>query len=679
MLDFYFSTHVGPIIVVLEDVCQAHYCLLAQDVEMSQYTFTLDLRKVSNQDGVTSYTSKNSQDYPEYETEEIVSTGPLQETDELEEVSVSEAKTESMSAVLSAARKVGGIIKTFIIKGLKAFKIKAGVLKGFIISQGKALPKKFVKYLKDYVKKLKNMPGKAKKLIKNIKKDGIFKVVKAHRAKNLNKVKALGSYTKITASGGKIVKFSAKRLIKEFTKQFMVAYGRKVAMGLGKKLAMEYAKFTYNTVVNHETTEQKKKFNKLEAIKKYFVAAQFCWKQTWGAGIGWIPSSCPRSHPIKGRVFVNHLCYRNCRHGYEKVRGGCATKCPKYFWTHRSYCQQNKTWYYAWASGGKCSRREGFHMHRWKRGICVRPNRKISRRFYRDPQVNRVKYKICPRGQNKQGGLCYNNCPRGYTKGGPYCWQTCPRDLPNTCGAMCTKTPSACAKKIAGLVFNGVSAAVNAAVGNYASAALDIASTVQELASIPKCPVDPRGKPPKIPKHYRKCYSKTLVGGVRVTLCCVDGNCSLKSMKFPNHHKLTNKTLFHVQRTHSRWYTEDVFNTEYVLFAEVPNMLEAEGDGVKLSDGKESKNARDTQDSIKDVVDTEIVEKSTIHYQLVSIVTFTENAEEQENVLDMGTKEEDGTEKEYAKDIPDSKENVQDIQDANKCFVHFLFKQQKIQ
>lgn len=115
---------------------------------------------------------------------------------------------------------------------------------------------------------------------------------------------------------------------------------------------------------------------------------KFCWRRTYGRGVGTVPKSCADGAELKAG-----LCYKHCKHGYHGVGPVC-----------------------------------------WK-GI---------------KSYGRGAGKV-PKGCNDKvydAGLCYPSCKQGFHGVGPVCWKSCGGDTPTSCGAACATNAGVCAKKI---------------------------------------------------------------------------------------------------------------------------------------------------------------------------------------------------------------------------------------
>eukprot|EP01080_Neovahlkampfia_damariscottae_P011194 gene11194-4014_t len=490
----------------------------AKTKDQDEHTFTMTYEELMsmpiNEEGVTeventmapisTVTLESVEDHPEVEEEET---------------EVSEAELEGLSSIAKAIKTAG-----------------TGVLKNLVISKGKALPSKLFNKVKTYIKDIKGKPAQVKKLFQRMRKDGILKVIKHYRAKNLQKVGAMGliKVTATKAGGKQIVKFSTKEFSKNLAIHVFKEMALKKAKGLAKKFAKEYAKHVYSSVVANEVGVEQKKFDVAQKLKNFFVPTDLCWRNSYGRGAGTIPTVCPRSHPQKGGL----LCYRQCPKGSKRSLHVCKYGCKRGYKTHLATC--HKVMHAAWKCGGRC--RRGYR----RTTVCTCQKgphtygRKILYGRYAHPKI-----KGCRRGLQNDAGLCYKYCARGFYNIGPVCWKRCPKDAPFNCGALCTKTKAICGKKIGEFVFSAVSFTANCAMGNVASAALDAAGSIVDLATIPICPADASGSLPRMPKAKQVCKEKKIMG-VTIGLCCKAGNCELSGLKYKGK-AISGKTLFKKQ------------------------------------------------------------------------------------------------------------------------------------
>ena len=138
-------------------------------------------------------------------------------------------------------------------------------------------------------------------------------------------------------------------------------------------------------------------------------SGKFCWKNSFGRGVGTIPTDCGDKENQAG------LCYNRCRSGYYGVGPVCWQSCRGGFSDHGASCYKNLfNWYFKGSYG---------------RGVGTVPNQ-------------------CGSNQNYDAGLCYPACKTGYYGVGPVCWRRCEGSTPTDCGAGCASSTNACTSKV---------------------------------------------------------------------------------------------------------------------------------------------------------------------------------------------------------------------------------------
>ena len=125
---------------------------------------------------------------------------------------------------------------------------------------------------------------------------------------------------------------------------------------------------------------------------------KFCWKNSYGRGVGLIPKDCGSE-----KEYDAGLCYKPCRSGYKGVGPVC--------------------WDFPKSYG---------------RGVGTIP-------------------KSCQNSKQYDAGLCYPYCKDTFYGVGPVCWKTCTGSTPVNCGAACGSSAGACARAI----FNMVKSVLN--------------------------------------------------------------------------------------------------------------------------------------------------------------------------------------------------------------------------
>ncbi|WP_425420440.1 discoidin domain-containing protein [Phaeodactylibacter xiamenensis] len=214
-----------------------------------------------------------------------------------------------------------------------------------------------------------------------------------------------------------------------------------------------------------------------------FKKDDFCWKETYGRGVGTIPKICPN-----GMENDAGLCYTLCKEGYYGVGPVCWKSCPEGFRDDGAFCFKPESYGrgggYIWkigdrpfsASGqfkrceeahgkGNCEIygaivypkcKEGFYAA----GCCVCSP--VCPEGFTDIGVSCAKPSygrgvgiiptICEDGKENNAGLCYKLCRDGFKGVGPVCWEvTCPYVNGTEwtdCGAGCAQSTNTCATAI---------------------------------------------------------------------------------------------------------------------------------------------------------------------------------------------------------------------------------------
>ena len=187
----------------------------------------------------------------------------------------------------------------------------------------------------------------------------------------------------------------------------------------------------------------------------------FCWKDSYGRGVGTIPRSCPKG---KETIAGGLLCYDKCskfgdfkRFGYD-----CHQKCKSGWADHGLLCYRFKSTYGRGVGRIpplRCKRRSCRKIFRKK--ICVCRSFKSECPSDRSDKCIGLCYKKCRSGYDRAGcNICAMNCKaQGYAKGAA---PSCPKRMYLSPGAEGTKCASN-KEKDAGLCykrcrdsFNGV-------------------------------------------------------------------------------------------------------------------------------------------------------------------------------------------------------------------------------
>lgn len=140
---------------------------------------------------------------------------------------------------------------------------------------------------------------------------------------------------------------------------------------------------------------------------------KFCWKQTYGRGVGVIPLDCGSKQYDAG------LCYDYCNQGYKGVGPVCWQTCPEGYEDHPASCYQNII---SW-----------FFKNSYGRGVGTVPT-------------------SCQDNKQYDAGLCYPFCQNTFYGVGPVCWKQCAGYTSVDCGAACANSGLACAEGVFNMV-----------------------------------------------------------------------------------------------------------------------------------------------------------------------------------------------------------------------------------
>ena len=239
------------------------------------------------------------------------------------------------------------------------------------------------------------------------------------------------------------------------------------------------------------------------AVFTFFITASsvnasidFCWKDSYGRGVGTIPNTCASGLQKEGA-----LCYEPCKTGYESsTLGACLQKCTNGFTDQGLFCRKAEYHVseYPWQFGdalndsGMYKRCESKHGSGkcWKPllvvvekckagyehilGFCrpkTTPNCKAmgyagqfdlsctKDTYFKTPIAAR-----CASNKEYDAGLCYKKCANGSDGVGPVCWSNCTANtLPTECGAGCASDETACGMQTTNLVMSVLDSAVSIA------------------------------------------------------------------------------------------------------------------------------------------------------------------------------------------------------------------------
>jgi len=241
----------------------------------------------------------------------------------------------------------------------------------------------------------------------------------------------------------------------------------------------------------------------------------FCWKNSYGRGVGTIATSCV------GRERVGLLCYTLCPQGYSRVGLDCQQDCPTGFRDDGLFCRRaeyGRGVGYPWQFNdelsdkgmisrceadhgeGNCEKnllmyypkcKPGYHPF----GCCIcRPEVPdcTALGLKRGIDLSCAKNLIlasspvlpeCPKFKQYDGALCYSRCKRGYYGVGPVCWSETPSGWVG-CGMGAAKDTKNCV----GALFDQISSvgqlAINIATLGSSSIGVEAANAAQSAGKI---------------------------------------------------------------------------------------------------------------------------------------------------------------------------------------------------
>ena len=188
-----------------------------------------------------------------------------------------------------------------------------------------------------------------------------------------------------------------------------------------------------------------------------------CWKDTFGRGVGTIPTECGAGQEKSGL-----LCYPACSAGYVGAGPVCWETCPAGYKDDGAFCRKDASiisantsscpWYDACGltlakgcstcpagySNDGCTCRKDAHI--------------FAKKSYGRGVGSSM---TCGSGKQYDAGLCYGSCGADYKGVGPVCWEKCAGDYPVECGAACATTQTACAEATAEMVETTLEAIAN--------------------------------------------------------------------------------------------------------------------------------------------------------------------------------------------------------------------------
>lgn len=221
----------------------------------------------------------------------------------------------------------------------------------------------------------------------------------------------------------------------------------------------------------------------LTRILQISPSAEFCWRDSYGRGVGTIPSDCG------SREKIGLLCYDKCPAGYSRYGFDCHQNCLAGWRDDGLFCRLAEygrgagypywasDWFQSWPRVQRCEADHGVGNCEWwgaivypkcragfsPFGCCIcRPNvpNCIGLGFNGGIDLSCAKKIIigtpysasCPVDRENNAGLCYQKCKTGYNGVGPVCWAKAP-SIWVECGMGAAKTSTICAD----IIFDQIS------------------------------------------------------------------------------------------------------------------------------------------------------------------------------------------------------------------------------
>jgi len=246
---------------------------------------------------------------------------------------------------------------------------------------------------------------------------------------------------------------------------------------------------------------------------------EFCWKDSYGRGVGTIPDDCGTKQKLGA------LCYPQCPSGYTRVGLDCQQNCPSGFTNQGLFCRLAEygrgggyTWWFSdgFSDSGMYRRCEADHGRGncEKSGAIVYPKCKSG--YYPAgccicrpavPNCNALGFNGgfdlscakrliigspstagCPANKQYDAGLCYPACKKKFYGVGPVCWSDTPSGWVG-CGMGAAKDTKTCADIIIGQIAAVGQLAINIATFGSSSAGVEAANAAKsagKLASLTK-------------------------------------------------------------------------------------------------------------------------------------------------------------------------------------------------
>jgi hypothetical protein len=245
------------------------------------------------------------------------------------------------------------------------------------------------------------------------------------------------------------------------------------------------------------------------------ITHEFCWKDSYGRGVGKIPTHC------KNRDRIGLLCYDRCPRGFKRWGFDCHQNCPSGWRNDGLYCRHAEYWRggfpWKWSDGfsskgmyrrceakhgrGRCEKWGAIVYPKCKSGYhniacCIcRPsvpnckslgmNKGLDLSCAKKIKIGSPHVAECDSGWERQAGLCYRQCKKGYYGVGPVCWSSTPQGWVG-CGMGAAADSASCRDAVLDQVSSVGTLALNVATLGSSSGATKAATGAKSAAKLSK-------------------------------------------------------------------------------------------------------------------------------------------------------------------------------------------------
>jgi hypothetical protein len=230
-------------------------------------------------------------------------------------------------------------------------------------------------------------------------------------------------------------------------------------------------------------------------VSTHAFSADFCWKGSYGRGVGTIPDAC-----TGGKNLEIGMCYTPCKQGWDGAVTMCLRKCPSGYVNTGLSCHVDKALLVP-ANVDVCNMKTTCPSGYTNAGLLCGLNTPsvpggyealVSGPAASGLDLTRQPYDrgignaptACLNGKENDTGLCYPKCNTNFSGIGPVCWGQCPAGWTN-CGMGCAKSANECAKTAVGQVTAVGLSATSIGLMIASAGASGAASTAVNQTKIP--------------------------------------------------------------------------------------------------------------------------------------------------------------------------------------------------